>query len=168
MFSPVANLVRANGAEPRFGNLIPEFERCVAEAAPDWWLMENVVAAPEPAVTRYAAHHFLLCPTWLGDPQRRKRRFSFGVRDSQPVDLRKWIQQAPLERAESIGAVTSRTVTLDVEEMCELQGLPRDFFRYSPFTKRSQRAMIANGVPMVMGRAVAAAVRWATEWLEAQ
>lgn len=33
-FSTLANLVRAKGHEPRFGNLIPEFERCVAEAAP--------------------------------------------------------------------------------------------------------------------------------------
>jgi len=51
-FSPLAHLVRANGHEPRFGNLIPEFERCVAEALPTWFVMENVPAAPHPLVHR--------------------------------------------------------------------------------------------------------------------
>src|SRR5262245_63772419 len=41
-FSQMVGLNRFNGVAPRFGNLIPEFERCVGEAQPDWFLMENV------------------------------------------------------------------------------------------------------------------------------
>lgn len=55
MFSALANLVRAKGLEPRFGNLIPECERCVSEAQPECFVMENVPAAPEPVVKGYAS-----------------------------------------------------------------------------------------------------------------
>ena len=37
----------------KHGNLIPEFERVVGEAAPEWFLMENVPEAPQPAVPGY-------------------------------------------------------------------------------------------------------------------
>lgn len=49
-FSSLANLVRARGCEPRYGNLIPEYERVVREAEPRWFIMENVRAAPVPEV----------------------------------------------------------------------------------------------------------------------
>lgn len=101
-FSSLANLVRAKGHEPRFGNLIPEFERCVAEARPRWFLMENVPAAPVPVVEGYAVRDFVLCNSWvdggdgMGEEQERKRRFSFGVRGKQAPDLRRWIKPAAL------------------------------------------------------------------------
>ena len=38
-FSRLAHMVRHNGYEPKFGNLIPEYERCVDEGQPDWLLM---------------------------------------------------------------------------------------------------------------------------------
>src|SRR4051812_4018572 len=59
-FSSLAHLVRANGHEPRFGNLIPEFERCIGCAMPHWFLMENVPQAPEPAHKHYSIVSFLL------------------------------------------------------------------------------------------------------------
>jgi DNA (cytosine-5)-methyltransferase 1 len=77
-FSPLSNLVAARGYRPRFGNLISEFERCVSEAAPLWFLMENVRAAPVPRVPGYAVSSFLLDNAALGQAQRRLRRFSFG------------------------------------------------------------------------------------------
>lgn len=101
-FSTLANLVRAKGHEPRFGNLIPEYERCVHEAAPAWFLMENVPAAPRPAVDGYAVHGFVLCNSWLdggdgfGQEQERRRRFTFGVRGDDAVDLRRWIKPGAL------------------------------------------------------------------------
>jgi DNA (cytosine-5)-methyltransferase 1 len=85
MFSRLANLVRANGHEPRFGNLIPEYERVVAEAAPAWFLMENVPAAPVPVVDGYEVREIMLDNRWVGGEQMRKRRFSFGTRDGRPL-----------------------------------------------------------------------------------
>lgn len=99
-FSALANLVRAQGRDVRFGNLIPEFERCVAEAEPAFFLMENVPAAPLPNVPGYGVHSFVMdhCALDGGDghglEQERKRRISFGLRDGRVVDLRRWITPA--------------------------------------------------------------------------
>lgn len=89
MFSKLANLMRANGHEPRFGNLIPEFARIVEEAQPVWYLMENVRAAPVPEPIGYhPAHELMLNNRWLGEEQNRLRRFCFGVRaDLEPRRL---------------------------------------------------------------------------------
>jgi DNA (cytosine-5)-methyltransferase 1 len=82
--STLANLVRAKGLEPRFGDLTPEFARVVEEARPAWFLRENVPQAPDIAPEGYAVTNFLLDNCWLdsgnglGEEQMRKRRFWFG------------------------------------------------------------------------------------------
>jgi DNA (cytosine-5)-methyltransferase 1 len=83
-FSRLANIVRHNGRKPKFGNLIPEFQRCVAEAKPTWFVMENVREAPLPEVAGYGVFSALLnnrqCIDKDGRPaeQNRIRRWSFG------------------------------------------------------------------------------------------
>lgn len=115
-FSGLVNLIRAKGLEPRFGNLIPEFERCVAEARPRWFLMENVPAAPRPEPADYAVSDFTVCNSsldggdGLGLEQERVRRFSFGVRGTKPRGLREHIQLAALRLPGRAGAVTQTHV----------------------------------------------------------
>lgn len=89
MFSQLVRLVRANGHEPHFGNLIPEFARIIEEAQPVWYLMENVPAAPVPEPAGYhPAHELILNNRWLGEEQNRLRRFCSGVRgDLEPRRL---------------------------------------------------------------------------------
>lgn len=112
-FSALATLVRANGGEPRFGNLIPEFNRCVEESEPDWFVMENVPKAPLPDVTGYDVRSFILKNHWLpgegvfGQAQMRTRRFSFGRRGSAAPNLMRWIDLAPLHLPEPAGAVSA-------------------------------------------------------------
>jgi DNA (cytosine-5)-methyltransferase 1 len=111
-FSPLANLVRARGYEPKFGNLIPEYERCVTEAMPGWFLMEEVPQAPAPAVPGYAVHAFTMCNSSLdagdgyGLEQERLRRFSFGVLGARARDLREHIQLAALRLPRASPTVT--------------------------------------------------------------
>jgi DNA (cytosine-5)-methyltransferase 1 len=114
-FSKLANLVRAKGLEPAFGNLIPEFERVVSEAAPHWFLMENVPQAPVPQVLGYSVTSFLLDNTWLGEEQRRKRRFSFGWQECRgpAPNLRRWIQGVALELPDQALAVNAGHDHLD-------------------------------------------------------
>lgn len=45
------------------------------------------------------------------------------------------------------------------EECCALQGLPGDFLADAPFTKEGKFMVLGNGVPMMLGRAIARAVR---------
>lgn len=85
-FSRLAHMVRQNGYEPKFGNLIPEFERVVVEAQPTWFVMEEVPDAPLPSVPLYATWSTLLnnrqCFDEDGKPatQNRVRRWTFGDR----------------------------------------------------------------------------------------
>lgn len=92
-FSRLAHMVRHNGYEPKFGNLIPEFERCVFEAQPPWFLMENVPDAPVPAVSGYDVYAFILnnrqCIDETGEPSpvNRVRRWSWGWRGANRPPL---------------------------------------------------------------------------------
>ena len=64
-------------------NLIPEFERCVAETKPRWFLMENIRRAPIPEVPGYFTNSVLYDNRWIGEEQSREHRFSFGTKDNQ-------------------------------------------------------------------------------------
>ena len=172
----------------KHGNLIPEYERCVAEAQPAWFIMENVPGAPEPVVTGYEVRSLILNNRWcpaedgsvIGAEQNRKRRFSFGTRDGRELRVDMAFFEAPVFAQEVLGTVppkrTARppTVTgghgavmshkrgnMTIAEMCRLQGLPEDYLIEAPFTAHAKRKVIANGVPLPMGRAIAKAVRQA-------
>lgn len=177
--SSMAAMVRQRGLKTA-ENLIPEFARCVDEGQSAWFLMENVERAPLPQVcAAYALHSFLLNNRWLGEVQNRKRAFTFGVRFGAPVDLRQWIPLAAIESAEwaccvrasggaRFGTESKRGKRYcrdfgyrswkAIGRACELQGLPADFFKHSPFTLEGAWRMLGNGVPLPMGRAIAHAV----------
>lgn len=246
-FSALVHLVRAQGHEPRFGNLIPEFERVVAEAAPCWWLMENVPAAPVANVAGYVTEALIFNNRWTGAEQNRVRRFCFGTADGRKLHPEVAALEAPVKfvavatihglhsreamakkeakaavisgngfgsgsdyykRADGLAvtsrpkgisqtearrykrahvAVTSnvggysaeqaklvhgaacdtssdgagkvRQVRYTLAEACRLQGLPEDFLTDAPFTAEGKLKAVANGVPLPMGRAIAAAVK---------
>lgn len=162
-------------------NLIPEYERCVGEAKPDWFLMENVPAAPAPIVDGYAVHSFKLNNRWVGGEQNRKRVFSFGVLSRSAIDLSHFIQPVALEafdysnticasgqreleifstkertRAKRLGSPNASYNC--VKKSIHYQGLPEDFLDKAPFTVEGKQKVIGNGVPLPMGRAIAQAV----------
>jgi len=74
---------------------VPEFSRCVAEAQPTWFLMENVPAAPTPTVPGYCLDRQVLNNRWLGEEQNRSRQFCFGT----PEGHRLRIETRALEAA---------------------------------------------------------------------
>lgn len=183
-FSRLAHMVKHNGYEPKFGNLIPEFERCVSEAEPQAYLMENVPDAPLPSVEGYGQHSFLLnnrqCVDQDGKPakQNRVRRWSFGWRGGRKVlEVDTVVFENPdFERAAlggsdarevsiAIGGSGKRKTTLPFNQKCrkgfaELvrkQGLP-DGFDLPPFKVDAKCKAVGNGVPLPMGRAIARAV----------
>lgn len=181
-FSPLVHMVRRNGHEPRHGNLIPEFERVVAAAQPQWFVMENSPFAPEPSVPGYAVHAQRLNNRWLGEEQNRERRLSFGTADGRRLP----IATAALECTARVPTVTSKAYEvsialngagkprraasssvgwaesarrLTISEMLRRQGFPPDLLDECPFTMEAKRQTVGNGVPLPMGRAIARAVR---------
>jgi DNA (cytosine-5)-methyltransferase 1 len=83
-FSTLAPLIKAVGGALA-EDLIPEFVRCVAEARPAWFLMENVRRAPVPQVPGYFVDAPLYDNRWIGGEQSREHRFSFGTLDNRQL-----------------------------------------------------------------------------------
>lgn len=154
-------------------NLIPQFERCVFEVQPLWFLMENVPDAPLPQVPGYSVHAQLINNRWCGGVQHRVRRISFGTREGWrldvPGDVFESIEYAPAVCASGgvkLGIPTDKTVRLKYmgwktkeayEQVRRLQGLPDDF-ELPVFTVAGAIKAIGNGVPLPLGRAIAQAV----------
>lgn len=188
-WSALAHLVRANGYEVA-PDLIPEFVRVVHEAAPAWFLMENVPNAPVPVVYGYGVGDRLVRDVWVGGETNRLRRFSFGRRDISNLVGRIFdIEVLALHRPDPELAVLAsgghREVPVAVggsgkrkrtrktrhtgrhlsgeyfRKAVRLQGLPEGFLADAPFTVEGKIKVLGNGVPLPMGRAVARAVRQA-------
>lgn len=169
------NIARGKSLPP---NLIPEFERCVYECQPDWFLMENVPDAPPAVVAGYDVQSFLFNNHWLDEDQSRIRRWCWGVRSSSDVPRKLEIEIPALHRIDKEPTVTRRATKWEnrpgrkpqprstiswkhLRESCRLQGLPEDLFDRvtpRPFTVEGAQAMIGNGVPLPMGKAMAKAI----------
>lgn len=189
-FSRLVNIVKAKGQTPK-PNLIPEFERIVHEAKPQWFLMENVPDAPAPDLNdSYRLVSRIIRDVWVGGETSRERRFTFG-RDDRVLGCRFEIETLALHRTDpertvvatsskegalaksqgelrtgvsarlkrSAAALPGQMPRRSFERCCELQGLPADFLKDAPFTSAGKYQAIGNGVPLPMGRAVAAAVK---------
>ncbi|MGB8644060.1 MAG: DNA cytosine methyltransferase [Anaerolineae bacterium] len=97
-FSSLAPIVRQRyGPQAVKANLIPEFERCIAECQPRWFVMENVRRAPLPQIEGYAISALLLNARHVGSEQMRVRRFSFGIRGAKPISLLPFVECVALE-----------------------------------------------------------------------
>ena len=103
-FSALRHLIRHNGHEPKFGNMIPDYERVVFEAQPEWFLMENVPDAPVPDVEGYVTKAMLIRDKWVGGVQPRPRRFSFGTRDGRELDI-EWAALMRPGSGETVGTM---------------------------------------------------------------
>jgi DNA (cytosine-5)-methyltransferase 1 len=155
-FSKLRHIVEANGFKTA-ENLIPEFERCVREAQPAWFLMENVPDAPKPDLPKYYHAEAVLQDSWCGGETSRLRRFSFGRRELAPhgwrfqpetlalhtlnpeyavtCDARKrpvaLLSGMRPKKARESGGVSSSLNrgggTMSIEEMARLQGVSADF-----------------------------------------
>lgn len=178
-FSTLAALNRHLGNEPKFGNLVPEFERVVTEAAPAWFLMENVSGAPVPKVPGWWPSEELVDDASVGGQTIRVRRFTFGsmdIRHTFTVERLALFEQEPARavtgdarmhttghrirsRQQGGGVLPNTGRSAPVSQMALQQGLPASFLEHLPFTNSARRQMLGNGVPLPMGRAVARAVK---------
>jgi DNA (cytosine-5)-methyltransferase 1 len=104
VFSRLVHLGRARGHVPRFDNLIPEFERCVSEAQPRWFLMENLATAPRPLVQGFVVQAETWNNRYFGGEQHRVRAVSFGSRDGQRLCPDVALFEAPYKQISVVGS----------------------------------------------------------------
>lgn len=177
-FSQVNQAARM-GLTPLAANLIPEFERCIAEAHPSWFAMENVRQAPLPAVRGYVIQDVLFNNREVGGVQNRIRRFSFGTHAGarlpiefhalEPADYEPCVtangtqwqseRSSPTPSGKRKGFSRSDRSARALIRYIAAQGLPVGFLDDAPFTVEGKVRVVGNGVPLAMGRAVAKAVR---------
>jgi len=162
--------------------LIPEFARVVSDAAPAWWLMENVPDAPTPELDDLK-DSVLLRDSDCGGLTSRVRRFTFGgmwldfshitqrtprhlavTRDAREVPVAiggSGKTKATKRKGQTGGTAPHEGTALPLAEMLHRQGFPRDMLDECPLTNAGARGAVGNGVPLPMGRAIAKAVKQA-------
>lgn len=167
--SRTRSLVLATSGHTRFPDMTEDYIRVVSEAQPEWFLRENVPQAPDLSIHGYTIEKFPLNSRWLGEDQDRKRVFWFGskngVKISPHLDVVLFESQVkyntlvsghgPLPGKRAIGIKSRWTI----EEGLEQQGLPIDFFKFSPFSDEGKRVAIAEGVHVEVGRILARAIK---------
>lgn len=170
--SRFAALVERNGL-PKAECRIAEFERCVDEARPAWFVMENVPDAPKPCVPGYHVQAELVRDHWCGGETMRLRRFCLGLPDARRPRPRWQVETLALHRSDpepsalasgsewhaKDGRPSGTKSRATVANHLRKQGLPPDFFAESPFKVAAQVKLLGNGVPLAMGRAVVRTVR---------
>lgn len=175
-------------AGQKHGNLIPEYERVVSEAQPDWFVMENVRDAPMPHVEGYSCQRQLLKDVWVGGATMRVRAISFGMPHSEwrPLGIEQLALHTMEPEVSALAGASNRTPVMlggsgkvkktygnsgrrsvlgatsggdSYSEKLRQQGLPADFLCDAPFTSAGKSHAVGNGVPLPMGRAIAKAVK---------
>lgn len=162
-WSGLGNTNRARwGDDCMMPDRIPEFARCINEAQPGWFLMENVPQAPAPDCPGYGITQRVCDNRWVGGEQSRRRKFTFGCRHQHAPFH---IEGVALEAHNHIPVVLSSGQAgnggprRSIADMAKAQGIDAARFEHSPFTTTELRRAIANGVPLPLGKAVARAVR---------
>ncbi len=161
--SPCQDFSAARRSAPT-GNgrkMLREFARVVREAAPEWWVLENVPAVPDVRIAGYHHQRIDVNQGWYCGV-KRLRHWQFGSRSGKVLEI---------PRGKVIDGAESPALAHDgrtFRELCRLQGLP-DSFDLPGFTVEAKKRAVGNGVPLIMGQVIAAAVRaaYGLNYLEA-
>lgn len=152
---PCQDFSAARRTEPTGNGLemLAEFVRVVEAAKPEWWLLENVPRVPDVRIKGYGWQRFDLEQGWWSGV-RRLRHIQFGHSASKgPSRLE--IQRGTVHPDAEPAALACDDRPF--AELCRLQGLPADF-DLPGFTENEKKRAVGNGVPLLMGRKLAAAV----------
>ena len=157
---PCQDFSAARRAEPSgYGvEMLAEFTRVVTEAAPDWWLLENVPRVPDVQIAGYAVQRIDIDAREAGLAQRRRRHFQFGHRGGQgPLVIHRALTFGAVSQPTCLAVEGSQAERRSWPDFCELQGLPRDFDLPGWPVAFKYRA-VGNGVPVPVARMIARAI----------
>lgn len=158
--SPCQDFSRARRSTPTGEGdaTIAEFARVVTEARPVWFCLENVPCVPDVQVEGYQVQRVHLSAAECGGHQSRRRVFQFGYRDGPRLIVRREV--TPRDHLEPCCLATEaqRPTRRTFADFCELQGLPRTF-ELPGWSLAAKYRAVGNGVPVMMGRTVAVAIR---------
>ena len=156
--SPCQDFSRARRSPPTGEGLelLGHFARVVAEASPDWFLLENVPGVPDITAPGYAVQRFNLNASECGARQNRLRAFQFGSRDGTCLVIDRGVTPAEVSPC-CMATEGTREDRRAFPDFCELQGLPRTF-DLPGLSRGAKYRAVGNGVPLQMGGVIARAV----------
>lgn len=138
-----------------------EFIRVVDECRPAWFLCENVPAVPDVIAPGFSVQRLSLSDAECGGVQIRVRHVQFGHVDGWKIRPKRTVNHRS-KIGRKAKAITTKPVSKwhNWAEHCRRQGLdkPPDL---SSWTREGKFRAIGNGVPLSMGRVLAAAVECA-------
>jgi DNA (cytosine-5)-methyltransferase 1 len=147
-----ANRDRPVGENHYGFQMIDEFKRIVKECDPTWYLFENVRNSPNFFIEGYEHQRIDINQGWYSDVNRL-RHIQFGHKEGKKIQ---WERGTVTDRSLKSCALASDNRSF--RELCTLQGLENDF-DLPDFTVKGKKKLVGNGVPLIMGRVIANAVR---------
>jgi len=156
--SPCQDFSKARRSPPtgQGVELVREFARVVEQAAPDWFLLENVPGCPNVTVPGYKVQRFNLNARECGVPQNRLRCFQFGNVTGRPLVIHRG-EPTPAASRCCMASEAKRGVRRGWSQFCQLQGLPADF-QLPGLSLAMRYKLVGNGVPVPMASVVATAI----------
>lgn len=130
--------------------MLQEFARCVTEAGPEWWLLENVARVPDCDLPGWSHQRLDINQAWYCDVTRL-RHIQFGSKSGRVLNVTRRLvtgQKQPAALAND---------NRDFRSLCRLQGLPDDF-DLPGFLAVEKKKAVGNGVPLQLGTVLAGAV----------
>jgi len=138
--------------------MLEEFHRCVTEAQPKWFLLENVPGIPAIVVSGYKVQRIHVRASEFGAKQHRLRILQFGSRDGAALIICRPVTKPTASAKAALASEGTGKHRRAWADFCALQGLtPAP--KLDNFTQAARYRAVGNGVFIPMARAVAMAIR---------
>lgn len=160
----VANNKRKDSDHPSVINsreMLRETCRIILECQPSWFLIENVPCVPDVVVEGYTVQRIPVTDFEFGGVQHRCRHIQFGSKHGhviRPIRVNDITHNR--RKGRPAKAVTTKTDKwTDYPDLCRRQGLSRPI-ELPGWYRTAKFKAVGNGVPLMMGKAIAEAVKF--------
>lgn len=133
--------------------------RIIIECRPEWFLIENVPCVPDVRIAGYSIQRVPITDLECGGVQLRSRHVQFGSRKGHIIRPQR-VNNLTRNRRKGrpAKAVTTKTdLWSDFPDLCRRQGLDEPL-ELSGWYRTAKYKAVGNGVPLRIGRVLAAAV----------
>ena len=162
--SPCQEFSKLNRREPTgYGvAMLLEFARIVREAAPVWFLLENVPGVPHVQVNGYTVQRMHVRASEFGATSHRLRVFQFGYSDNMPLVLSRPVTKPVATERAALASDGRRSNRKGWPEFCRSQGLDVPP-RLHGWTTAAKYQAVGNGVHLYVAGAIAFAINMRKE-----
>lgn len=162
---PCQDYSKARRAAPtgQGDELMGHMYRCITQAQPEWFLVENVPAAPWLLVDGYTVQRMHVRASEFGAPQHRLRVFQFGYRVGSPLILSRPVTKPVATAKAAMASEGNKGTRRGWAEFCALQGLTQPLDLHN-LTQAARYRAVGNGVDLRVAKAIAEAIRDRDMW----